>query len=420
MIMKFPEKGEFIVENAKLLVKQIKFAKSKVVRVSVQEHDSTGISANYNGIRVDTTSKSLDQEHLNESFVRLEKLSKLTPNSEFLGFNPKTSVTPQDNYDPKLFEVSEADLISLCEERFHFDSSGVLELYDLQRQLNTSYGLEARERTSNHYFSIRMMKDSEKSIHKVNSGSTLKTLHDFNLEKSLEDIPNQSPVNFPEGNFQVLIKPLPLAIFLESIGSSSSIHSVENKLSFLKKDFEGDKNFTLYDDPLFEEGFETHSFDDEGTQTKKKALIENGSFKTYVYNNHYSKKYGVENTGNAGLVSPHPTNLILEAKQHQDFNDLVKQIKKGLIVTNVWYMRFQNYFTGEFSCICRDACYYVENGSILYPVKNARINGIIPEMFKNVIGYSNDFERIHSWEAEGFVHTPSILFDNVKITNPVN
>lgn len=417
--MEYPNTGEFIVENVKLLEKQVKFAKSKVVRISVQEHDLTSVSANYNGVRVDTTSKSTSKKDLNDAFARLEKLAKVTPNSGFLGFNDKTSVTAQNFYDQELVNLSDEELISICEERFHLDSSGVLELYDFQRQLNTNNGLEARERRSNHYFSIRVMKDSDKSIHKVNSGSTLKTFNDFNLEKELEDIPKEQPRNSPEGQFQVLIKPLPLGTFFESIGGSASVHSVENDLSFLKKNYQGSNTLNLYDDPLFSEGFVSHSFDDEGVQTKKKALIENGAFKTYLYNTHYSKKYGVENTGNAGLVAPHCYNLVLEPRKTKDFQDLVKQIKKGLIVTNVWYMRFQNYSTGEFSCICRDACYYVENGSILYPVKNARINALMPELFEKIIDYSNDFERIHSWETEGFVYTPSILFDEIKITNPV-
>lgn len=418
--MKFPDNGEFIVQEHNLIVKQIKFAQSKVVKISCEDHNSVVASANYNGRRVDTSSKSSSEKDLQDAFQRLEKLGKITPSSDFLGFNQKNTTTQQDNYDEKLYQLSDEDLIALCEEKFFFESSGVLELYFNERSLHTSYGLEAKEKSSAHYFSIRSMKDSDRSIHKVNSGSTLETLCEFDIEKDLEQIPNEQPKNSPEGNMQIIIKPLPLAIFLENLGHSSSIHSVETGLSFIKKDIELDSKFNLIDDPLYKEGFETESFDDEGISTKKKNIIKNGKLNTYLYNNSFAKKYNVESTGNAGLVSPHPFNLMLESSNQKDFEDLVKQIKKGLIVTNVWYMRFQNYSTGEFSCITRDACYYVENGTVLYPVKNARINGIIPEMFKQIIDYGNDYERIHSWEAEGFVHTPSMLFDNVKITNPVD
>ena len=44
------------------------------------------------------------------------------------------------------------------------------------------------------------------------------------------------------------------------------------------------------------------------------------------------------------------------------YDEMVKEMKRGMILTSNWYTRFTNYRTGEFSTVPRDGTYLVENG----------------------------------------------------------
>jgi len=96
----------------------------------------------------------------------------------------------------------------------------------------------------------------------------------------------------------------------------------------------------------------------EGVPTQKTGLIENGICKNYLHNTSSARRHKTESTGNAGLISPEPWNVVFE-KGNSKFDDMMEGIKKGLLVTNVWYTRFANYHTGDFSTIPRDGCYLI-------------------------------------------------------------
>ena len=64
------------------------------------------------------------------------------------------------------------------------------------------------------------------------------------------------------------------------------------------------------------------------------------------------------------MISPVPTNLILKGNKGKVFD-----IKKGIYVTNIWYTRFQNYVTGDFSTIPRDGMFLIEDGLFIELLK---------------------------------------------------
>lgn len=97
------------------------------------------------------------------------------------------------------------------------------------------------------------------------------------------------------------------------------------------------------------------AFDDEGTPTRDNKIIEKGVLKTYLHNSTTAKKFKTETTANAGLVSPQPWNLIVEPGG-KSFEDLLSEVDDGVYVTNDWYLRYQNYRTGDFSTIPGTEC----------------------------------------------------------------
>jgi PmbA protein len=91
-------------------------------------------------------------------------------------------------------------------------------------------------------------------------------------------------------------------------------------------------------------------------------------------------------------------------------------VKDGYYVTNVWYTRFQNYQTGDFSTIPRDAIFRIKDGQIVGSVKDIRISENMVELMGKVKAVGNDVKQIHWWEVNTPVFTPHVLVEGVNIT----
>ena len=105
-----------------------------------------------------------------------------------------------------------------------------------------------------------------------------------------------------------------------------------------------------------------------------------------------------------------------EAQQHQSRDELISEIKDGIYVTNVWYTRFQNYQTGDFSTIPRDAILRIKDGEIAGPIKDVRISENMINIMKNVKLIGNDPRWIHWWEVTTPISTPHVVVGDVNIT----
>jgi len=164
-------------------------------------------------------------------------------------------------------------------------------------------------------------------------------------------------------------------------------------------------------------GFNSYTFDDEGVPTKTTIIINKGILKTYLHNTSTAKKHKIKTTGNAGLIAPEPTNIILKPGKYSK-ESLFKNVRNGLYVTNIWYTRFQNFLTGDFSTIPRDGIFLIKNGEIVRSLKGIRISDNLQRILLNVIKISNKPEWIQRWTSENPVLTPYVIVKDVNVTLP--
>jgi len=157
-------------------------------------------------------------------------------------------------------------------------------------------------------------------------------------------------------------------------------------------------------------------FDDEGAPTRENVIIEKGVLKTYLHNTSTAKIFKTATTGNAGIVSPTPWNLEMDPGEMSK-EELIKEVKHGLYLTNTWYTRFQNQATGDFSTIPRDGIFQIENGEIKQSLKNIRISDNALKMLNNIVEVSRERQHVHWWvEADPPSLSPYILMKDVQIT----
>jgi PmbA protein len=100
-------------------------------------------------------------------------------------------------------------------------------------------------------------------------------------------------------------------------------------------------------------------------------------------------------------------------------DDLFREVKNGLYLTNTWYTRFQNSATGDFSTIPRDGMFLIEKGKITQSWKDIRLSDNALKMLNNITAISKERQQVHWWiEAYTPSLCPYIVIKDVQITRP--
>jgi len=153
--------------------------------------------------------------------------------------------------------------------------------------------------------------------------------------------------------------------------------------------------FTMVDDGTVPNQRGTINFDDEGTQTKRNVLIENGVLRKYMSDILSAKQLNMERTGNGRRESfrnipiPRMTNTFID-KGKDDPEDIILSTKKGLYIQSLSGGSV-NSVTGQFNFSCREA-YLIENGKKTAPVKGATLVGTSVEVISSVDAVGNDLD----------------------------
>ena len=218
--------------------------------------------------------------------------------------------------------------------------------------------------------------------------------------------------------YQVLMSPTVAANLLGLVGEFASAFSIEAGTSCLI-DKMGKKvasqSLGLTDVATGLGCLQPRTFDDEGQPTKSTSIIEGGTLKSYLHNLSTAKRFKTKTTGNAGIIDPGPWNLEVAAGD-SGYDEMVKEMKSGLVLTSNWYTRFKNYRTGEFSTVPRDGTYLVESGEVKAPVKGIRVSDTLERMFSSIRLLSKEREWVQWWEVDTPTLCPWVLVDGVTVT----
>ncbi len=410
---------------------QIKFSNNKISTTKTWFELNTGIFATFKKKIVTTNMEELSKEAADraiKNLVFLEKAAK--PNENFYGISegPFKYKKIKHIYDKKINDFGEKSIdivengINEALKEGAIRNGGLLETTTNDNYLLTSGDVEANNQTTNIHFSIRSFTDKDASGHGVASSNVLKY---FDYREAARHAANiavmaKNPKRISAGTYDLIFEPLPLANLLEVIISSASVFSVEAGLSPLAGKIGkriGNKIVTIYDEGNLQNGIASSKFDDEGVPARKTTVIDKGILKTYLHNTSTARRYRTKTTANAGLISPTPSNIVLKPGKHKK-EELFKSVKKGLYITNLWYTRFQNHMTGNFSTIPRDGIFLIENGKITNSAKEIRISDNILNIIKNMALIGKTPKQISSWEIDNHVKTPYAVVKNIKITKP--
>lgn len=134
--------------------------------------------------------------------------------------------------------------------------------------------------------------------------------------------------------------------------------------------------------------------DDEGNDTERTCLVENGILRGYLHDRISAKHYGVKPTGNGRRQSfrfapqPRMRNTYMLPGPHSR-DEIIGSVKKGLYA--------ESFTNGQVLIGGGDFTFYVktgrliEDGKLTKPVKDVNIIGNGPDVLKNIVMVGDDF-----------------------------
>jgi PmbA protein len=192
----------------------------------------------------------------------------------------------------------------------------------------------------------------------------------------------------PTAQVPLIFDPRIAGSILGHLSGAISGSSVARGTSFLK-DKLGQKifseNITIVDDPQRSRALRSYPFDGEGLLPEKRKIIDKGVLTTWFLDLRSARQLNMKSTAHAsrssgGLPSPSPSNLYMEPGSLSPA-ELMRDIKQGFYVTELMGTGV-NGVTGDYSRGC--AGFWIENGTISFPVSEMTIAGNLKDMFKNL------------------------------------
>lgn len=221
-------------------------------------------------------------------------------------------------------------------------------------------------------------------------------------------------------NYEIILRNNVMADMLSSFSSIFLGSQVQRNLSLLKGKL-GSKvavnSLSIAEYPLMYNGYFSRVFDDEGTETSNKYIIESGILKTFLHNNKTAQKDNIKSTGN-GFRNSHKssveviiTNMYIE-KRDNTLDDMIKIMRNGIIITDIDGLHAGiNPISGNFSLLSKGLL--VEEGKITKAVSKITIAGNFYEMLKNIKYIGNDIK--FSNPGTSYFGSPSIYVGSLAV-----
>jgi PmbA protein len=162
------------------------------------------------------------------------------------------------------------------------------------------------------------------------------------------------------------------------------------------------RGFSIVERPHIPKAMGSAPFDDEGVATRDRELVADGILMGYILSSYSARKLGLATTGNAGGTH----NLLVGPTLSGGAAALLSRLGTGLMVTELMGQGV-NMVTGDYS---RGAAgFWVENGSIQYPVAEITIAGNLCDMLKGITAVGDDVD------VRGGTRVGSILLQEMTI-----
>lgn len=371
----------------------IRYARNAVSTAGDISTMGLGISSTFGKKTGSATINEFDDASLEKVVKRSEELAQLAPpNPEYVSLEGPKTFKESITFNPATAAITpdiraEAVLKSLqVAKEAKLEAAGYLENTTSFRAIMNSKGLFAYNKDTDVSFSVTTRNQAGTGSGYVDqSFNDVKKLDTLALTKIAAGKANGSAgaKAIEPGKYTVILEPLAASDMLSNMIRGFDARSAEEGRSFMSKKGGGTRlneqlfsdNVTIYSDP-FNPDLPSGTWSGDGLPQEKRTWVEKGVVKNLSYSRYWAQQKNVAPT-------PFPGRVIMEGGT-ASLQDLIKSTEKGILVTRFWYIRVVDPQTLLLTGLTRDGTFYIENGKIMFPIKNFRFNESPIIMLNNV------------------------------------
>ncbi|MBS0660079.1 MAG: TldD/PmbA family protein [Verrucomicrobia bacterium] len=365
------------------------------------------------------TINEFDDASLEKVVRRSEDLARLAPeNPEYVEF-----LGPQKYSDPKTWYESTAGIepaarakgagasIDLCRAA-KVTAAGFLNDSHVVAAVANTRGLRAWHRATYADFSVSVRTKDERGagygVSDANDVTKLDTKGptEIAIRKARASVETKA---LEPGKYTVILEPAATITLIGALTNSLDARQADEGRSFMTKAGGGtrvgekmmDERVHIYSDPLDPAAPSTPWAGDMRPR-QRVDWVKGGVVTNLAYSRYWGRKSKQPNEGVPGIdfgirpqmmSSPTPPGVFM-AGTNTSLEDLIKGVKRGILVTRLWYLGELDPQTLLYTGLTRDGTFYVENGKIQYAVKNFRFNESPVIMLNNLEALGKP-QRIH-------------------------
>ncbi len=364
----------------------VRYARNTITTSGFSENVGLSVSAKF-GRRIGSASTNeLDDASIEKCARRAEELAKLAPeNPEAMPFlEPQTylesktyfestaRISPEYRANVANEGISQAEKLGMTAAGFFEDSTSF-------SALANSKGLFAYNKATGIEFTL-----TARTSDGTGSGYAVKDYNDVTKFRPKEDSEiairkaelSRNPRAIEPGKYTVILEPAALVSdegLLNNLVFSLGARAADEGRSFFSKKGGGnkigekiiDERINIYSDPTHPE-IPAQTWQGDGLSRERIWWFKNGVLQNLVYDRYWASQKGVKPTA-------FPSGVIIEGTSATT-EDLIKDTKKGILITRLWYIRSVDPQTLLYTGLTRDGTFYIENGKIQYAIKNMRFN----------------------------------------------
>ncbi|MCL0091809.1 TldD/PmbA family protein [Dehalococcoidales bacterium] len=402
----------------------VQFEANRLKHIQTKQSTSVALRIVRQGkIGYTTTTELSDSQSLVSNAVETAQFG-ITANFDF----PSLASYPQvEVFDPDVESVSIEEMIKLGEKlittvREHTPAlvceAGVTKA-TISVSIINSRGGQANYRKSTFSLGIEgnlirgtdmlFVGESQFSCHPLTEVKAIAevVLQQLELAKNRASVPTKPlPVIFtPNGVANALIPPLMAAFNGKTVLEGAS--PLGNRLG--QQVF--DEKLWLWDDPTIAYRPQSRPSDDEGVPSQRTPLIEQGTVANFLYDLQTAALAHTQSTGNGirnrgQLPTPSPSAFII-APGDTTFDEMVNDIKEGLIIERLMGAEQTNILGGDFSGNVLLG-YKVERGKIVGRVKDTMVSGNVYQVLKQIIAIGSEAKWVGSFLQTPHIYCPSV------------
>ncbi len=360
----------------------------------------------------EASTNNLDEDALKYLIKTAESMAKLNqPDPEFVASEPAHDLPDVENFSQNTADLTVekiVDDILKCvknAEGKNAKLSGISEKRLNNSMLITKNGFEGFDQFASFAHSMTMKKEGveTKVAKSVKDHATFDMdILIAHLNSQFDSLSNPEPLE--KGRIPVILRPAAVLNWLfyliwtfdrRTADEGHTPYTNQIGKQFFGKDF---SFYSTLDDP----DLNASKFVNGGIPTENIDWIRNGIIKNMRSDRYYAKLKDHKALG--------PFNIVVDGGDTTEA-EMMKMVKRGVIVNNFWYIRPIDRKVGEWTGLTRDGVLYFENGKIQKSVTNFRWNEILHDATKRILAMGPVVQQ------EYYAKVPTLLIDDFNFVD---